>query len=195
MAKDNMSIYVILGMLSIKPMSGYEIKYWISVGVGHFWNISYGQIYPNLKRLEQEGLASCITEKNESRPDKKVYSIKEEGRAALINWLSEPIDFCGSVKGNLLLLKLYLGSATTPDVILRHVQDYKKHMTSKLEQLDRLDQDRAAAEERAARAGDPSYPYRMLALDQGLMVMKAQIAWCDQTIESLERRISEAKNN
>ena len=50
MAKENRSKYAVLGMLATGPKSGYDIKQTIETSIGHFWNESYGQIYPILKR-------------------------------------------------------------------------------------------------------------------------------------------------
>ena len=48
--------YVILGMLNLAPRSGYEIKALVDESTRFFWAASYGQIYPELKRLEEAGL-------------------------------------------------------------------------------------------------------------------------------------------
>ena len=53
---------VLLGLLTIEPMSGYDLGQIIRTSVGHFWRESYGQIYPNLKSLAAEGLVTAKTE-------------------------------------------------------------------------------------------------------------------------------------
>ena len=55
---------VLLGLLTIEPMSGYDLGQTIRASVGHFWNESYGQIYPNLKKLAAAGL--CHREDREA---------------------------------------------------------------------------------------------------------------------------------
>ena len=47
---------VILGMLAMRPRSGYEIKSFVDDSTRYFWAASYGQIYPELKRLAENGL-------------------------------------------------------------------------------------------------------------------------------------------
>lgn len=59
MAK-NRSRYAILGALTIRPMSGYDIRQFFAKSVSHFWDESYGQIYPILKGLHSEGLVSPV---------------------------------------------------------------------------------------------------------------------------------------
>jgi DNA-binding PadR family transcriptional regulator len=48
--------YVILGILNLGPHSGYDIKQLADMSTRHFWATSYGQIYPELKRLSESGL-------------------------------------------------------------------------------------------------------------------------------------------
>jgi PadR family transcriptional regulator, regulatory protein AphA len=50
------SKYAILGMLSLRPMSGYDTRKTVQESIRFFWSESYGQIYPALKRLEAQKL-------------------------------------------------------------------------------------------------------------------------------------------
>ena len=61
--KDKKSKYAILGMLSIEPMSGYDIKKEIEESISNFWTESYGQIYPVLKSLVAEKLVTKTVQK------------------------------------------------------------------------------------------------------------------------------------
>ncbi|PCK18754.1 hypothetical protein CEY02_18370 [Bacillus pumilus] len=53
----NDTTYAILGFLTADSKSGYEVKQLIDKSLHHFWKISYGQIYPALKFIVEEGLA------------------------------------------------------------------------------------------------------------------------------------------
>jgi DNA-binding PadR family transcriptional regulator len=80
-----------LGVMSLGAASGYEIKKAFEEdGLNHIYHTSYGSIYPALTALTKEGLAECAEMAQEKRPDKKVYSITEAGRAALLKALSAP---------------------------------------------------------------------------------------------------------
>jgi len=83
MAKENKSRYALLGILSICPGSGYDIKKFMEQSTGNFWNESYGQIYPMLKQLVDEGLATSRTEKHEGKPERYVYALTDKGLQAL----------------------------------------------------------------------------------------------------------------
>jgi len=80
-----------LGVISLGAASGYEIKKAFEEdGLNHIYHTSYGSIYPALTALTEEGLVVCSEMAQEKRPDKKVYSITETGRSALLKALSAP---------------------------------------------------------------------------------------------------------
>ncbi len=77
-----------LGVLSLGDASGYEIKKRLEDTFSHFYDASFGSIYPALNRLQSEGLVHCETEAQARRPDKKVYSLTVDGRLALVSELN-----------------------------------------------------------------------------------------------------------
>ena len=80
-----------LGVISLGAASGYEIKKAFEEdALNHLYHTSYGSIYPALTALTEEGLADCAEMAQEKKPDKKVYSITEAGRKALLKALSAP---------------------------------------------------------------------------------------------------------
>jgi DNA-binding PadR family transcriptional regulator len=78
--------WAVLGLLGVKPMSGYDIKGAVDRTIRHFWAASYGQIYPELKRLEE---ADWIAGKDADRGgrSRRVYRITAAGRRELEGWL------------------------------------------------------------------------------------------------------------
>ena len=79
-----------LGILTLGDNTGYEIKKVFEDELSHFYEASYGSIYPALNRLTEEGLVSCQTMVQDGRPDKKVYSITTAGRMAFMDALMQP---------------------------------------------------------------------------------------------------------
>lgn len=77
-----------LGVLALGSASGYEIKKRLEGPFQHFYDASFGSIYPALNRLLQERLVSCAHEAQSNRPDKKVYALTPEGRFELVRELS-----------------------------------------------------------------------------------------------------------
>jgi PadR family transcriptional regulator AphA len=77
---------VVLGLLAMRPRSGYDIKTVVDRSTRFFWAASYGQIYPELRRLERDGLIEGESVPNGAR-DRRVYKITAAGREALEDWL------------------------------------------------------------------------------------------------------------
>src|ERR1700756_5647276 len=78
---------VILGMIALGRQTGYDIKQFVDKSTRHFWAASYGQIYPELKRLEEQGLVKGRPEPSGGRA-RTVYELTEAGEAALKAWLA-----------------------------------------------------------------------------------------------------------
>ena len=97
---------VILGLLAWEPRTGYEIKQATDRSTRFFWGASYGQIYPELRRLESAGLVES-REEPRGRVPRRIYSLTSAGRSALDAWLEEA-DESYEVRDE-GLLKLFFG--------------------------------------------------------------------------------------
>ncbi|HET9913475.1 MAG TPA: helix-turn-helix transcriptional regulator [Anaerolineales bacterium] len=83
--------YAILGLLSWRPMTGYDIKKMFAGSAAFYWSGNNNQIYTTLVRLHENGLVTREVEIQEDSPSRKIYSITPKGQAELKNWLfSEP---------------------------------------------------------------------------------------------------------
>ena len=78
--------WAVLGILERGPRSGYDLKQSIDRTIRHFWAASYGQIYPELKRLEEAGWIESEELANGARA-RRVHRITDAGRQALRDWL------------------------------------------------------------------------------------------------------------
>jgi PadR family transcriptional regulator AphA len=87
----------VLGLLSIAPMSGYDLHQAVDRSVRHLWPISKSQVYAELARLEPLGLIAGTDVPQERLPDKRVFRLTEAGEEALDDWLElgelEPPQF------------------------------------------------------------------------------------------------------
>jgi PadR family transcriptional regulator AphA len=103
--------YVILGMVSGQPRSGYEIKALVDNSTRFFWAASYGQIYPELKRLSEAGLVEGVDAPTGSRK-RTVYAIAAAGEEALKAWLRRPPETTEMREEG--LLKLFFAGVLPP---------------------------------------------------------------------------------
>ncbi|HEV2922604.1 MAG TPA: PadR family transcriptional regulator [Solirubrobacteraceae bacterium] len=78
---------VILGLIPFGRRTGYDIKTFVDRTTRYFWAASYGQIYPELKRLEDQGLVRGRPEPTGGRA-RTAYELTEAGEAALKQWLA-----------------------------------------------------------------------------------------------------------
>jgi DNA-binding PadR family transcriptional regulator len=83
--------YAILGLLHHGDMHGYRLKELLERDFGHMWTVNFGQIYPALREMQEEGFVTMARVEQENAPDRKLYSIAPKGRAEFTRWLdSEP---------------------------------------------------------------------------------------------------------
>ena len=80
----------ILGLLAIRPMSGYDLSRSYRRALQQIWYAPLGQIYPTLRNMQRDGLLRVTVKVQHDRPNRKVYSLTSEGRGLLVMWLSQP---------------------------------------------------------------------------------------------------------
>ena len=184
--RETKSKYSILGMLSIAPMSGYDIKKRIEESISNFWTESYGQIYPILKSLVAEKLVTKTVEKGSGKPDRHVYALTELGREELQRWLSEGVT--PKVERNELLLKLFFGEEVTCATNIQHIKRYRELQQGLLERY-------KAIEERikAEHTDNPNLPYWVLTVRYGQHVSQALLDWCDEALAKLNGMAQSSK--
>lgn len=81
--------FAILGLLDEEPHYGYEIKQKFEHMMGDLWPVSYGQLYPTLRKLAEDNLVTMKTVQGKKAVEKNVYSITEQGSTYFKNWLSD----------------------------------------------------------------------------------------------------------
>jgi DNA-binding PadR family transcriptional regulator len=171
---------VLLGLLTIQPMSGYDLGQTIRGSVGHFWNESYGQIYPNLKKLAADGFVSSKTERQKGKPDRHIYSITKKGRERLANWLAVPPQ--PEIPRNELLLKLFFGVQTSPQILIGYLEHMIQSETAILKELTRIEHEILAQNQQY-----PDVPYWKMASHFGQFELEAHVRWAEETLTELNR--------
>lgn len=178
LVKDyNDTTYVILGILTTNCNSGYSIKQFIDQSLNHFWKISYGQIYPTLKLLVQEGLAEVQSSSTVGRPDRNEYKLTAKGVETLKKWLDEPINHL-PVERNEILLKLFFGQYQSQEQTRSLLQHYKQKLRLRYQTYESIEQ--AILQH---QRHDENSMYWLFTLDYGKRVTKAAIEWCEDTLQ------------
>ncbi len=170
--------YALLGLLTLGPASGYDLKRLIEASLRNFWNESYGQIYPVLKELAAAGLATSRPDATQGRRARKVYTLTAAGRAALHAWLAEPVE---PQPARLeILLKLFFGRHAGPAVNRRHLEQFRARNLAGMAQMDGI---QAELQREYPRHLD--LPYWLLTIDYGRRLDRAAVEWCDAALASL----------
>src|SRR4030088_633794 len=95
----------ILVCLTERPMTGYELAKTFDTSIGFFWRANHQQIYRELTRLRDRGHIQGREVVQAGKPNKLVYTLTTEGRAALRQWAARP-SRGASIKDD-LLVRLY----------------------------------------------------------------------------------------
>jgi DNA-binding PadR family transcriptional regulator len=168
---------VILGMLAWRPMSGYDIKSIVDNSTRFFWTASYGQIYPELRRLADAGLVEGEAEEGSGRR-RTAYTITDAGREALRDWLAqEPRTFEQRDEG---LLKLFF-SAEAPETAVATLDAKRAFHEAKLAQLREIE-----------ATGKPE-GFTALVLRYGIESSEWMAAWCEREAERLRSQAGAAR--
>ena len=80
----------LLGLLAIRPMSGYDLTRSYERALQQIWYAPLKQIYPTLRKMQGDGLLKVAVKVQRDRPNRKVYSLTAEGRQVLTQWLATP---------------------------------------------------------------------------------------------------------
>ena len=116
----NPTSHVVLGMLALGPRSGYDIKQLADISTRHFWAISYGQIYPELRRLSEAGLVKAEDASHGTR-HRTIYHLTPAGRKLLKQWVSDPGVEKVEIRDE-MLLKLFFADAMSRKETVTHLE-------------------------------------------------------------------------
>ncbi|MRX71241.1 PadR family transcriptional regulator [Bacillus lacus] len=178
----NDTTYAILGILTTDCKTGYEIKQLIDRSLNHFWKISYGQIYPALKLIVDEGLAEVNNVENEGRPDKKEYHLTPKGFDVLKQWLDSPIEQLPNEK-NEILLKLFFGQYQSHERTISILQSYLEKLEARYLTYQGIEESILVYKHKKQQ---DDAAYWLFTLDYGKRVTHAAIEWCRETIKKCE---------
>lgn len=173
MARTSKTRFAILGMLMTEPMTGYRLREAITQSVGHFWQESFGQLYPALKELERQELIAADRSAQAERR-RVQYVITAAGRRALRAWLESEPESLASNRSE-LLLKLFFGQHASDGAIRGHLEQHRDGLLRA--------RDEYRAMERLVLADDANaQPYWLATVRHGLAMVQAGLEWTEQTI-------------
>lgn len=174
--------YVILGMLKLGRRTGYDIKALVDVSTRFFWAASYGQIYPELARLEAAGLVKGSPDPSNGRR-RRTYELTTAGEQALRDWLTsdEPLHVELRHEG---ALKLFFSEALSPSEQREQIRLLRAHHEGVLDQL------RAIEPGASAATAEQGHTCGYAVLEWGIAYQEFFVDWCQR----LESRLGEQQS-
>ena len=173
---------VVLGMLAARPRSGYEIKQLVDNSARFFWAASYGQIYPELKRLQDAGLIAGADASRGAR-QRTVYKLTAKGKRAAREWIArEPEVFELRDEG---LLKLFFAGSIEPARTAEIARERAAQAAATAAQLRSLE-----SEVHGTDAGDEYSPDSgsLTVLRYGIEMNEWMAQWFERAADDLERQ-------
>ena len=170
--------HALLGLLSISPMSGYDLHQAVSRSIAHFWPVSKTQVYAELARLEPLGLIEGTDVPQERLPDKRVFRLSPAGEEALDEWLAETAveDMQMRIP---FLLKALLGHRQAPEATRALLEEVRAGATDRARQFAQLDE---------LLAGSPDSHYGRITVLFGKKMAQAFAEWAEEAQALLPER-------
>jgi PadR family transcriptional regulator AphA len=182
--------HAILGFLSFKSLSGYDLKKAFDRSVQHFWPANQSQIYRELSSLHEEGLVEQEVIEREDRLNKKLYHITPGGREELHSWLSTPLPVRDT--RDPFLIQLYFGGKLSDEEILNLLEHEAEQVQSRIDEYQDMYDEFAEA---IAKQDDPrSYFLSVITLEFGLYGERFMLEWLKSVAERIRTKEYKLKN-
>ncbi|MFT3714825.1 MAG: PadR family transcriptional regulator [Gordonia sp. (in: high G+C Gram-positive bacteria)] len=175
--------HAILVSLAERPGTGYEIGQQFQRSIGHFWSATHQQIYRTLKKLHDEGLVTYQDVAQDGRPDKKVYTVSDAGRAVLREWSMSPTP-AQPLRSD-LGVKLRAAEFGDLATIIGEMKAHRDENQAVLDLYRTWEQEYYP--DPAALTGRKLHQY--LVLRGGVRAAQATVDWCDETTTALQREL------
>ena len=162
----------ILGLLKQQPMHGYQLSRELGGSLGGFWRVSYGSLYPTLRRLERDGLVSPVPGENIGGRRKTVFGITEHGERAFLELLQEtPND--SSTEDTRFRVRLAFFRYLPPETRIRLLERRRVYLTERLATIDDSLRTREGADD-----------YTLSLIEHGRSATRSDIEWLDGLIQN-----------
>lgn len=167
--------HAILGFLSVKSLSGYELKKAFDSSVQHFWSADQSQIYRTLDQIVEASWAEVELVEQATRPNRKVYHVTKAGRAELRRWLTTPLAH--REEHDPFLVQLFFASTLTDAEVEALLEREIADAHAQLAVYEQIRQQYPVKVRAQA--------FALLTLDYGTQSMQAHLAWLESVLAQL----------
>jgi DNA-binding PadR family transcriptional regulator len=162
----------ILGLLKERPMHGYQLQRELSEQLGGLWRVSYGSLYPSLRRLERDGAIRSQTGVGTGARRKTVYTVTEEGERLFLELLQEP-PHEGQTEDARFRVRVAFFRYLSPETRVRQLERRRQALQERLAEI-------------GAHLRDPGTTdsYQRALLERARAATQADIAWLTDLIHT-----------
>ena len=167
----------ILGLLKEQTMHGYQLKKRLADTLGSFWQVSYGSLYPALKRLQRQGAVEMIFPKEEVGRRKNVYRITSEGEAVFAELLERAGHDASEDNG--FSVRLAFFKYLKPETRIRLLERRRAFLDGRSSTL----------KDSLRRARETIDNYTLSLMNHELAATETDIRWLDDLIKAEQRQV------
>ena len=177
--------YGLLGILYVESMTGYQLDKEFKEAYDYIWRSNTSQIYSELGKMEQDGWLTSVRIIQDEKPNRRVYSITEKGRAELLEWLSNPeVDVKATLTAkNAFMLRVVFAGYMDKEDALKLLHSFRNlklsYNTPLIGIREAIDRD------------EPNYDSNLtmfwkIAVLHGEIMNEASLKWVEQAIKIVE---------
>ena len=186
--------YALLAILRVGPLSGYDLQKQFSQSVGHVWHAPDSQIYPELRKMEQEGLIQAEEQLRGERGRRRLYHVTDAGDQAFVEWMNSPMEY-QRVRDPAHLRAAYLETVSPDaarDFFRAHIEQWERELEQWRGELARIESltnpllvrrlQVTAEEDREA-----TIAFKLLAYEGLVEHALTEIAWARRGLQLVDR--------
>lgn len=177
----------LLGLLKYRESTGYDLARMFEESLNSFWHAQSSQIYRELTRMEEKGWVVSRNVIQSDRPNKKIYSITQDGINALYKWINESADLFENPHDP-LLMRIFFG-ANSQAATLERLKSYRDMCIDGLTKQTEKFQANIEHYKQMLPDGNDDSIFWQMTVDSGVAHAKASIQWANACIEKLENEL------
>lgn len=177
----------LLGLLEYASNTGYDLAKMFEASINNFWHAQSSQIYRELNRMEEKCWVVSENIIQQGKPNKRLYSITDEGRNAFNQWMNTPAPLFENPHDPLLMYMMF--GASAPEATLERLKSVRDGIIANLEGKAKKVEQTISHFKSQVPDGEKKGMYWQMAHEYGLAQAKATLQWTQDCIEKLEKQI------
>lgn len=173
----------ILGLLKERAMHGYQLSKRLTDSLGGLWRVSYGSLYPTLRRLEKRGAVEKVFDEQDVGRRKNVYRVTERGEEMFQELLEESGSPNEGLEDNRFRVRMAFFKYLAPEARIRVLERRRAYLEDRLSTI--------KASLKGMRERKDSYTLSLML--HGQDSTEQDIAWLDGLIQAERRQTDAAK--